>query len=107
LSRWSDAAAAAKVPCCGCWPGWKTQRRQLLAGSTPLAQIQDDTRMMFQDSRLLPWKTVIDNVGLGLKGQWRDAALRRWRASAWKTAPVNGRRRSPAGKSSAWRWPAR
>ena len=32
--------------------------------------------MMFQDSRLLPWKTVIDNVGLGLKGQWREAALK-------------------------------
>ncbi|VTM54060.1 ABC transporter ATP-binding protein [Klebsiella pneumoniae] len=30
---------------------------------------------MFQDARLLPWKTVIDNVGLGLKGAWRDAAL--------------------------------
>ncbi len=27
--------------------------------------------MMFQDARLLPWKTVIDNVGLGLKGAWR------------------------------------
>lgn len=30
--------------------------------------------MMFQDARLLPWKTVIDNVGLGLKGHWRNAA---------------------------------
>ena len=23
LSRWSAAAAAAKAPCCACWPGWK------------------------------------------------------------------------------------
>lgn len=46
----------------------------LLAGTTPLAEIQDDTRMMFQDARLLPWKTVIDNVGLGLKGHWHNAA---------------------------------
>lgn len=46
----------------------------ILAGTTPLSNIQDDTRMMFQDARLLPWKTVIDNVGLGLKGSWRDEA---------------------------------
>ena len=32
------------------------------------------TRLMFQDSRLLPWKRVIDNVGLGLKGDWQAAA---------------------------------
>ena len=53
----------------------KPNAGELLAGATPLAAIQDDTRMMFQDARLLPWKTVIDNVGLGLKGVWRDAAL--------------------------------
>ncbi|GIN12726.1 aliphatic sulfonates import ATP-binding protein SsuB 1 [Shouchella clausii] len=28
--------------------------------------------MMYQDSRLLPWKKVIDNVGLGLKGNWQQ-----------------------------------
>ncbi|ORE28015.1 ATP-binding cassette domain-containing protein, partial [Pseudomonas aeruginosa] len=30
-----------------------------------LAEAREDTRLMFQDSRLLPWKRVIDNVGLG------------------------------------------
>ncbi len=48
---------------------------QLLAGSAPLSAAQQDTRLMFQEARLLPWKKVIDNVGLGLKGNWRVQAL--------------------------------
>ncbi|WP_132458845.1 ATP-binding cassette domain-containing protein [Pseudomonas aeruginosa] len=46
-------------------------RGELLAGSAALAEAREDTRLMFQDSRLLPWKRVIDNVGLGLRGDWR------------------------------------
>ncbi|HHG8772241.1 TPA: aliphatic sulfonates ABC transporter ATP-binding protein [Raoultella planticola] len=76
---------------------------ELLAGSTPLAQIQDDTRMMFQDSRLLPWKTVIDNVGLGLKGSWREAALQALasvglesRAGDWPAALSGGQKQRVA-----------
>ena len=46
----------------------------ILAGTTPLSTIQDDTRMMFQDARLLPWKTVMDNVGLENRaGEWPAA----------------------------------
>ncbi|MDT4308526.1 aliphatic sulfonates ABC transporter ATP-binding protein [Klebsiella aerogenes] len=76
---------------------------ELLAGATPLAQIQDDTRMMFQDARLLPWKTVIDNVGLGLKGQWRDAARQALasvgleeRADEWPVALSGGQKQRVA-----------
>lgn len=31
-------------------------------------------KMMFQDGRLLPWKKVIQNVGLGLKKNWQNRA---------------------------------
>lgn len=34
-----------------------------------------DTRIMFQDSRLLAWRRVADNVALGLPAQARKAAL--------------------------------
>ncbi len=44
------------------------------AGLWPLEAVRDDIRLMFQDARLLPWKRVIDNVGLGLSGNWRQQA---------------------------------
>jgi len=53
----------------------KSSSGDLLSGSAQLSQVSDDTRLMFQDDRLLPWKKVIDNVGLGLKGKWREAAM--------------------------------
>src|SRR3954466_13038125 len=37
-----------------------------LEGRNQLAKI------MFQDGRLLPWKRVLQNVGLGLKTDWRE-----------------------------------
>ncbi len=54
----------------------QTTQGELLAGNAPLHTAREDTRLMFQDARLLPCKRVIDNVGLGLKGrEWRSAAL--------------------------------
>ena len=47
----------------------------LLGDAKPLAQSIGQTRLMFQEARLLPWKKVIDNVGLGLKGNWQAKAL--------------------------------
>ncbi|MCM3715843.1 ATP-binding cassette domain-containing protein [Alkalihalobacillus oceani] len=47
---------------------------EILAGTEPLTGIHKDMRMMFQEGRLLPWLTVLNNVGLGLKGDWKEEA---------------------------------
>ena len=85
--------AGLEAPNCG----------DILAGTTPLATIQDDTRMMFQDARLLPWKTVMDNVGLGLKGSWREDARQALaavglenRAGEWPAALSGGQKQRVA-----------
>lgn len=81
----------------------KPNAGELLAGNGPLAASQQETRMMFQDARLLPWKTVIDNVGLVLKGKWRDAALQALaavglenRAEEWPAALSGGQKQRVA-----------
>ena len=40
----------------------------------PVKESRENVTMMYQDSRLLPWKSVIKNVGLGLKGNWKEKA---------------------------------
>jgi len=34
-----------------------------------------EARIMFQDPRLLPWRRVLDNVGIGRRGDWKPAAM--------------------------------
>ncbi|QHM70501.1 aliphatic sulfonates ABC transporter ATP-binding protein [Mixta intestinalis] len=75
----------------------------LLAGQAPLATAHEETRLMFQDARLLPWKRVIDNVGLGLRGNWRADAMRALeevnladRAGEWPAALSGGQRQRVA-----------
>ena len=48
---------------------------QASGGSVHIDGQREDIRMMFQDSRLLPWKRVIDNVTLGLAPAHRRHAL--------------------------------
>lgn len=76
---------------------------QLLAGNGPLAAVREDTRLMFQDSRLLPWKRVIDNVGLGLSGNWKPKAREALeavgladRANEWPAALSGGQKQRVA-----------
>ncbi|MGO4547239.1 ATP-binding cassette domain-containing protein [Paenibacillus sp. 2TAB23] len=37
--------------------------------------IREDTRMLFQDARLLPWKRCVDNVAIGVKSGDKQKAL--------------------------------
>ena len=76
---------------------------ELQAGNGPLAVARDDIRLMFQDARLLPWKRVIDNVGLGLSGDWRakaqqalDAVGLADRANEWPAALSGGQKQRVA-----------
>jgi len=49
---------------------------RLYIGGAPSSGLREDTRIMFQDPRLLPWKRVLDNVALGLPPEQRAAAGR-------------------------------
>ncbi|ELY4320583.1 aliphatic sulfonates ABC transporter ATP-binding protein [Cronobacter turicensis] len=76
---------------------------ELRAGNAPLADAREDTRMMFQDARLLPWEKVLDNVGLGLRGDWQPAARRALdevgladRANDWPAALSGGQKQRVA-----------
>ncbi|MBG1266360.1 ATP-binding cassette domain-containing protein [Nostoc sp. WHI] len=75
----------------------------ILLDGEPLRKLSQSVRVMFQDPRLLPWKNVIDNVGLGLQENWRVKAARvleqvglKDRAGEWPYVLSGGQRQRVA-----------
>lgn len=75
----------------------------VLLDGAPLRQLNRTVRVMFQDARLLPWKSALENVGLGLQGDWRSRA--EWalgevglkdRAQEWPAVLSGGQRQRVA-----------
>ncbi|MCC2974135.1 ATP-binding cassette domain-containing protein [Massilia sp. IC2-476] len=71
-------------------------------GAVEVAAGEGATRLMFQDARLLPWKSVLDNVALGLPGG-KDRALQTLetvglasRAHEWPAVLSGGQRQRVA-----------
>lgn len=76
---------------------------QIYIDGQPLRGLNPFARVMFQDSRLLPWRRVFDNVVLGLKHQVRERG--EWalqevgladRANRWITQLSGGQRQRVA-----------
>ncbi|THF81705.1 ATP-binding cassette domain-containing protein [Cohnella fermenti] len=64
---------------------------------------RNDTRMLFQDARLLPWRTAADNVQVGLRTRSRERAIEALaevglaeRADAWPGVLSGGQRQRVA-----------
>lgn len=69
----------------------------------PVQHVYPETRMMFQDARLLPWNKVIDNVAIGLRKEDRhkaEAALEQVglgaRANEWPSVLSGGQKQRVA-----------
>ncbi|HCF26503.1 MAG TPA: aliphatic sulfonate ABC transporter ATP-binding protein [Cyanobacteria bacterium UBA11049] len=75
----------------------------ILIDGEPLRQINQSARVMFQDARLLMWRRVLENVGLGLLRNWQAKA--EWaleqvgladRAGEWPAVLSGGQRQRVA-----------
>lgn len=48
---------------------------QVVIDGKPVLGLQSSVRLLFQDARLLPWQSVLSNVGIARTPGWREAAL--------------------------------
>lgn len=79
-----------------------SEGRMLVDGQS-LEGARSDTRIMFQEARLLPWKRVVDNVALGLPQSQREKAAQvlaqvglQERAQDWPARLSGGQRQRVA-----------
>jgi sulfonate transport system ATP-binding protein len=47
----------------------------LAIDGAPVSGLQKPVKLLFQDARLLPWQTVLSNVGISRTPGWQEAAL--------------------------------
>ena len=123
---WASSAptAPARPPCCGPSRGWsRCPRGTIRLGDLVLDDADADTfvppdrrpvGLVFQNYRLFPHLDVLDNVAFaprsrGASRRAARAAPTTWleRLDAHAASPRAVPRRSPAGRRSGWRWPAR
>ncbi|WP_462409572.1 ABC transporter ATP-binding protein [Neobacillus sp. Marseille-QA0830] len=58
----------------------KVSGGHVLMNGNQIQGLNKEARMMFQDGRLLPWKRILQNIGMGLTGDWKDKAMERLRS---------------------------
>jgi len=78
-------------------------RGSILVDGQPVTRQLPEARIMFQDARLLPWRRVLENVGIGQRGDWKPAALEALervgladRAGDWPSVLSGGQRQRVA-----------
>ena len=81
-------------------------------GGAPVHGLQPQTRVMFQDARLLPWQRVVGNVGIARGPGWRARALEALaavgledRADDWPSVLSGGQRQRVALARALVGWP--
>ena len=72
-------------------------------GGEIVTGLQPSVRLLFQDARLLPWQSVVSNVGIARRGDWRGEALAALtavglaeRADEWPSVLSGGQRQRVA-----------